>query len=161
MAKKKDDSVKLPLKWLAEEYEYFKKSSEWFFAVIIISAAISAVSFILDNFLFGVLLFLSGAAIALYGIKKPRVIEFSITSQGVKIENKLFVYSDLDSFWLHYSPPFYKLLSLKSKKTFMPHISIPLGDADPNTVREILIKFMKEKQCDEPFLENIMKRLRF
>lgn len=161
MVRKKDEGVKLPFKWLAEEYEYFEKSSNWFWMIIIMSVALSAISFILDNLLFGILIFLSGVALALYGIKKPRIVEFSITSQGIKIENKLFVYSNLDSFWLHYSPPFYKLLSLKSKKTFMPHISIPLGDADPNVVREILIKFMKEKQEEEPFLENIMKKLRF
>lgn len=161
MARKKDEGVKLPFKWLAEEYEYFEKSSNWFWLVIITSAAVSVVSFILDNLLFGILIFLSGVAIALYGIKKPRVIEFSITSQGIKIENKLFVYSDLDSFWMHYFPPLYKLVSLKSKKTFMPYISIPLGEADPNIVREILLKFMKEKEQEEPFLENIMKRLRF
>jgi len=161
MARKKDESVKLPLKWFAEEYEYFEKSSEWFWAVIIVFAAISVVSFILDNFLFGILLFLSGVSLALYGIKKPRVIEFMITSEGIQVENKVFIYSDLDSFWVHYSPPFYKLLSLRSKKTFMPHICVPLGDADPNVVREILLKFMKEKQQEELFLENIMKKLRF
>lgn len=157
----KNDDFKLPFKWTAEEYEYFEKTPEWFWVIIIISAALSAVFFILDNFLLGILVFLSGVTLALYGIKKPRIIEFSITSQGIKIENKIFIYSDLDSFWVHYSPPFYKLLTLKSKKIFMPFLSIPLGDVDPNVVREILIKFIKEKQQEEPFLDNIMKRMRF
>lgn len=154
-------SPSLPYKWSAQEYEYFLKSADWFWAVSILTFAISVSSFILGNFLFGALILVSGFAIILFGVRKPQKVEFSITGRGVQIGKKLYPYEFLESFWIHYEPPLKKEISLMSKKTFMPYIRIPLGDTDPNTARELLIKFIKEKEQQEPFADTIMKSLKF
>ena len=146
-----------PFKWTALEYEYFPKSADWFWAVIILIAAIAAAAVILGNFLFGVLILASGLAVILYGLRKPQMIDFAITSRGVQIQNKLYPFDALESFWVHYDPPHKKEISLKSKKAFMPYIQIPLADTDPNVLREFLIKFVKEKEHQEPFSDTLMR----
>ena len=157
----KKDIKKLPFEWKAYEYEHYGKSSQWFLSVVVISLAIFAAAIILDNFLFGILAVLSGITIALYGIKKPRVIDFALTSRGAQVGEKLFFYSDLDSFWLHYDPPYAKLISIKSKKNLMPYIQMPLGDANPNIARGILLEFLEEKTQKEPLSDVLMKLLKF
>lgn len=159
-AKRAKESFNFPFKWSAPEYEYFEKSADWFWAVIVISLSASVAAFILGNFLFGVLIAVSGIAVALHGVKKPRITDFSITARGITINNKLYPYSSLDSFWIRFNPPFEKVLSIKSKKMFMPYILIPLGETDPNAAREILIKFIREKEHDESFIDFLIKILR-
>lgn len=156
-----DENIKIPYNWQDFEYEYFEKSAEWFWSIIVLSLAVSAASFILDNFLFGILAGISGVSLALFGVKKPRFLDFGITVRGVQVGDKIFPYSELESFWLHYDPPFIKSLSLKSKKTFMPHIQIPLGDADPNAIREILLKFIKEKEHKTLLADSLIKKFRY
>ena len=154
-------SLTPPFKWSAQEYEYFPKSADWFWIVSILAAAVFAASIILGNFLFGILALVSGVAIILYGVRKPRNITFLITVRGVQIGSKFYPYENLESFWLHYDPPHKKELSLKSKKIFMPYIQIPLGDTDPNVVRDFLLKFTKEKEHQESFTDSIIRSLRF
>ena len=151
----------LPFQWSALEYEYFPKSADWFWMVVILTLSIAVASFILGNFLFGVLIFVSGFGIILFGLRKPQNVFFSITGRGVQIKDKLYSYNGLESFWIYYNPPVQKQLSLKSKKIFMPSIQIPLGDADPNIVRNFLLKFMPEKEYSESFSDSMMKILRF
>ncbi len=159
--KKTKKAINLPLKWSTLEYEYNKKSTDWFWAIIILTLAVAITSFILKNLIFGILTIISGFTIILYAIRRPLKVEFSITNRGVQIENKLYQYNDLESFWIHYDPPTKKDISLKSKKLLMPYIKIPLGDEDPNTIRELLLRFMQEKEHIEPFMDILMRNLKF
>jgi len=104
---------------------------------------------------------LAGFLILIYAIKEPQIIDFSVGSSGVKIDKKLYKYSEIDSFWIFYDPPEIKELSLKFKKMFFPVLSIPLADTDPNKVRKILIKFIPEEEQKESVAENIARHLNF
>jgi hypothetical protein len=43
----------------------------------------------------------------------------------------------------------------------MPAVSIPLGDTDPNILREHLLKFVKEKRHEESITETLSRLLGF
>ena len=104
---------------------------------------------------------MAGFVILLYGAKKPRLVSFSITPRGIAIGKRLYPYNDLKSFWLHYDPPRKRELSLRSKKTLMPSIVLPLGQTDPNEVRTILTKFLKEEEQEESMIDTISDHLKF
>ena len=160
MEEAREDNL-LPLKWRALEFEYFEKSPEWFWSVIIISFAVFAASLVLNNFLFGVLMLISGITIALYGLKKPQTIDIALTPRGLEIQDKFYPYNEMESFWVHYDPPYTKNLSIYLKKTFAMPLKIPLEDFDPNDIREVLIKFVKEKEHIENFTDNLIRILKF
>jgi hypothetical protein len=104
---------------------------------------------------------LAGFTIILYGARRPRKIWFSLTSRGVQIENRLFPYENIRSFWIYYDPPYKKILTIELKRVFMPAVSIPLGDTDPNILREHLLKFVKEKRHEESITETLSRLLGF
>ena len=145
------------IKWKALEYEHFPKSADWFWAVIILTVAVSAGAVILGNFLFGTLILLAGLAVILFSLRKPKIIDFALTGRGVQIQDKLYPFDALESFWVHYDPPAKKEISLKSKRAFIPYIQIPLAALDPNIAREFLIRFVKEKEHQEPFSDTLMR----
>jgi hypothetical protein len=148
------------LEWSALEYENKKKSPDWFWTIGIIIIALFVSSILLKNFLFGVLVLLAGFSLALYGVKKPSIVFFGIGPKGIKIANNIFNYENLKSFWVNYDPPRVKELIIESKKTFMPHITIPLDDADPVKVREYLLKFLKEEKIEESLIITIARLLK-
>jgi len=149
------------IKWSAPEYEYHKKNPEWFWVLGIITIKMVLAAVILDNFLFGVFIVLAGFSLAVYGARKPRVIQIELGSGGIKAGNKNYDYDDLDHFWINYEPPYKKELILESKKTFSPHSTIMLGDADPELARRFLLQYAKEKRIEESLANTIAKMLKF
>lgn len=148
----------LPLvRWEALEYDYIPKSNNWFWGMGIITAGVVLASLLLGNTLFAVLVAVAGLTIILYGARRPKKILFSFTARGLQIENRLFPYENLKSFWIHYEPPYKKLLTIGPKKFFMPTISVPLGDINPNIVREHLLKFLKEERHEETLIQTIIR----
>ncbi|MCR4284059.1 MAG: hypothetical protein NUV64_01935 [Parcubacteria group bacterium] len=149
------------IEWQAPEFIFYKKSADWFWVVIIITIALVVGSVLLKNFLASIIIGISGFSILMYGAKKPDIIDFSISPQGIQARNKLYLFENLEYFWINYNPPHTKQLILKSNKLLMTHLSIPLGNADPEVIQEILLQFIKEKKIEESFSEIISKFLKF
>ena len=95
------------------------------------------------------------------GAKKPQIINFAIIPQGILIDNRLFPYSSLKSFWLSYEPPLRKELSITSKKVLMPRIIISLEDVDPNEIRKILLQFLEEEHHEDSLIDILTKIIKF
>jgi hypothetical protein len=151
----------LELSWQAPEYAQSKKSPDWYWAVGIITLGFFITALIFDNILFGVFMLLAGFTIALYGARPPRTITFTLSPGGIRIENRMYSYDTLTSFWIFYDPPHIKELSIESQKLVMPHIKIPLGAMNPAAVRSYLQQFLREKQQEESLIDIASKYLGF
>ena len=149
------------ISWRAPEYAYYQKSPDWFWAVGIIAVVLVAVAYFTSNLLFGFLIVVGGAAFALFGARKPNIIRASISNEGLHIGNRLFPYETLQSFWIFYRPGGAKELSIESQKLFMTHIKVPLGEQDPNLVREFLLQFLVEKPQKESLVDTVARLIRY
>lgn len=147
--------------WSAPEYEFRKKGPDWFWAVGVITLTAATSSFFLQNFIFAGLVIIMGFSLALYGAKKPDMVNFKIDATGIKIGSRVFDYQNLKSFWIEYDPPIAKELLVESKKTFVPHIKIQLGDQDPVKIRAYLLQFLKEEKIEESLIIAIARLLNF
>jgi len=149
------------LEWEAEEYEKHEKNKDWFWAVGIVTVGFFILAIILKNYLFALLSLIAGFAVATYGSRDPKTISFAITSRGVKANDVLYPYDMLRYFWINYDPPHVRELYLISKKMVQTQITIPLGQVDPNAVREHLLKFLEEKEIEESLFDTIARFFRF
>ena len=149
------------LSWEAEEFTHHDKGKDWFWSVGIVTLGFFALALILQNYLFAILVLIGGFVVALHGSKKPKVVRFSVTSRGIAVDNTLYPYDHLKCFWINYDPPHIRDLYLISGKTFQPQITIPLGNTEPNEIREHLIKFIEEKEVEESLFDTIARFFRF
>ncbi len=152
---------KSEISWSASEYENSAKSGEWYWTLGILTVALAVATLLLKNILFASFIVLAGFTAALYGAKKPRMIQFSVSAKGVKIGDKIYPHETLKSFWIKYDPPRKKELEIISKKLFMPRLILPLADADPNEIRAILIRALKEEEVKDSLADIIAERLGF
>lgn len=111
-----------------------------------------------QNYLFAVVILLFSFVWHAYAHRPGRIVDFMITARGVTIQNRLYEFQDLQSFWIFFDPPRAQTLSLESKKTLMPFLKIPLGKTSPNKLREILVKFIPEKKQEETLTEILSRR---
>lgn len=148
----------LPLEWRAHEYVHQEKSKQWFLGVGIVGGGISLFSVILGNFLFAFLTILVIGLLFIYEVRGPKEYDYAITSRGLKMNNRIFEYPNLRSFWIFEHENGENELSVESKKQFVPHIKIPIGDTDLELIRTVLKRFLPESHQEEGLTEILARR---
>ncbi len=159
--KSQPKKAKSHLEWSAPEFTQYSKSKSWFLITGLIATGLFLWALLTKNIIFALLIGLSYFSITTYALKKPKVIQLVITSQGIKIDKTIYNFDNLKSFWIFYNPPEVKEVSLQSKKIIMPYIKIPLGEENPTEVRRILIKYLPEKKQEESLIDSLARSLRF
>ncbi|HEY4511730.1 MAG TPA: hypothetical protein VJH55_02730 [Candidatus Paceibacterota bacterium] len=149
-----------PLQWTAFEYHHHPKSPDWYWAVGIISVSAAAAAIVFNNFLFAIFIILSATSLCLFAAKKPSLLSCELNERGILIDNTLYLYNSIESFWvdtLHHSPKIY----LKSKKLLLPYIIVPIDEIDPRIVQKYLTHHLTEEEHKEALSQKIMEHLGF
>jgi hypothetical protein len=83
----------------------------------------------------------------------------TIWEDGVTINDKMYPFENMESFWIIYRPPEIKYLYLRLKGALRPDLVIPLENADPVSIRQNLLRFVPEdtKKEDESVAEAITR----
>ena len=148
------------LKWSAPEYHHYERSKDWFWAVGIITICIAVLAFVFNNGLFGVLILLSAGILVFYAIRVPQNVNYEINNRGIIVGKELHPYLTIESFWVETRGAEPKII-LKSKKSVMPYIVIPVHQDDADQMAAILREFLEEKELSEPSSHKVMEYLGF
>ncbi len=148
------------LSWDAYEHIYVEKNNDWYWAVGIITITAAALAFIFNNFFFGIFILIGSFALVVHAAKKPRLIHCEINDRGIVLNNVLYPFLTLESFWIdaHERPA--KII-LKSHKLFMPFITIYIDDVDPEHVRDTLLNYIAETEHIESLSQKFLEMLGF
>lgn len=155
------DTIPTKIEWVAPEFTQYKKGKNWFVLPGFVAFALVIIAIILKNFLFAIGIVVAAFVVYIYTNKKPREIKFSVSGKGVQVDNKIYPLDTIKSFWIFYNPPEIKEISIRSKKTFVPYIKIPLGDQNPAEVRRFLLRFLPERKHRESVVDEWARRIRF
>lgn len=141
--------IKIPdeptFSWQAPEYEHFKKHPKWYWVTGGLLLAIIIYALVTNSILMAITFILIGMLGYIYAEREPRIIQMEILPDGIRVDNYFYDYDNIRSFWIFYEvEEAIKVLSLHSKKTFLPHIHIPIGDANPIKIRETLLFYLPE-----------------
>lgn len=151
------------IRWTGYEFEYKEKTNDWFWAVGILVASISIISFIYDNAIFGLFILLAGVTIFMTAKRPPRLIDYEITEKGIVMNDRTYSHLDFRAFSVtegKYSAP--KLL-LRTNKIVNPVlvIAIETDYADADAIRDFLLDYIPEEKIDEPLSLRFMEFLGF
>ena len=148
------------ISWDAPEHMRTEKTNDWYWAVGIITVTAVTLCFIFGNVIFGILILVGVFSLIVHGTRESRMIHIEINDRGIVINNTLYPFLGLESFWIdaHEIPP--KIL-VKSHKLFMPYIVIYINEVDPEKVREVLLRYISETEHFEPMTQKILERFGF
>lgn len=148
------------ISWHAPDFIKHEKSTDWYWAVGVITIALAVAGFVFGNVLFGILVIIASFALVLQTSRDPEVREFTVNRKGVKVQNTLYPYSSIESFWVENNPYEQKIL-LQSEKPWMPYIVFPIKEVDPEEIRDFMIQYLPEEEHQEPLAQKIMEYLGF
>jgi len=148
------------IKWTGPEHHYTHKTHEWYWAVGIIALTVAVLAFIFSNPIFAVFIIVGAFALTLAAHRPPRMISIEINDRGVVIDKTLYPFLHLESFWIdndHNEPR----LMIKSRKMFVPLISLIIRDMDDEDVRQVLLKYIAEVEHPETLGKRVLEVLGF
>lgn len=151
---------KISLSWEAPEYQHYKRSNDWFWAVGIITICIATLSFIYHNALFGILIVISAIILVYFTLREPEIVTYSLNQKGLYINNSFISYASIEAYWIETHGDEPKLI-LKTKKNFQPIIAIPVHEESVSELDSFLEQYLEEKELREPASHKVMEYLGF
>jgi len=151
-----------PIHWQTYEYEPRQRSSDWFWAVGIVAAAIAVTAIIFNNILFGLVTILAGFVLSLYAARPPEIIDVVIDEIGIRIGKTLYPYRTLESYWIEEHQRVPKIL-LKSKRLIMPYIIVMIDteEIDAEKIHGFVGRHLPEVFHSESVFEKMLEQLGF
>jgi hypothetical protein len=151
------------IKWQALEHIKVERSEDWFWIIGIIAVGGAVLAVYFSNILFALLILIGTFTIFLQAHTEPKIQKYELNRRGVVIGSQLYPYSTLESYYVIDEDGWDRdRLLLKSKKTFMPLLILPLGeDTTPEEVSEFLIEYLDEEHLEESSIEKIAILLGF
>lgn len=157
------------ISWTIPEYDKHNRGFRWYLVVGIIMFILAAFSlftpnwlFDTPNYLFLIIIILSAITMILLNAMAGN-IDFVITTEGIIIGDKFYDFDDFKHFCVLYKPrENLKVLYLEHRGMLRPRMVIPMQDANPLEVRDILLDYLTEdlERTDESntdFLSRIFK----
>lgn len=145
--KSSSNSIKKPnsiqISWKAPEFIFYKKSVWWYILVVIIGLGLGTLFYYLDNLLAIIAVLLTMIVLLIIGNQKPKERNYTLTQNGIIIDNKETTYTDFKSFYVTYLENTATLHLEKAKKISAP-ITIILFNVDESQVIEIISKNLPE-----------------
>ncbi len=146
------------IEWQGPEYEHHPKEKKWYLVASLILSAIIIYALVNNSPIMAITFVLIGIVGYIQLEKKPRILDFKVTHDGILVGDELYDFDNIKSFWIFYQPPHTKILSLHMDAILLPYIHIPVHQIDPVKLREVLLDFIPEKK-QKPTLIDTIERL--
>ncbi|MFB6212689.1 MAG: hypothetical protein ABEI53_02670 [Candidatus Magasanikbacteria bacterium] len=157
-----NNSKKEELTWEAPEYQHFQKGFGWYAITILSTLTLLIFAFLRGNFFFAVFIVFAGAVVLFLGNKEPRVLQFEIDEEGIKIGNDMsYDYDDLEGFDIIEHPHKRNELILERNSTIDPLIKMPLKEDIEKEVQEKLNNHLERNEYDDSTIDAISDALKF
>jgi len=149
----------MSLEWHTQERVSGEKNLEWYLAVSIIVIAIVATSIIFNNVLLAIIIGVGFGALIVAHRKGPQDMNMSVTSKGVRLNDYIYTFENLEAYSIDEDR---EILILKSKKFFSQHIVIPISESiSVDDLEKILSDHLKIEEMHESIFERFMEYLGF
>ncbi len=145
--------------WQALEFEVYEKSDRWYVAAAIFLLAIVAYAMLTNGPIMAITFILVGIVGYIHMQKDPRIVTFTITTEGIIADKDMYLFENIHSFWIFYHPHHTKTISLHTKAAMLPFVHIPLQDEDPVYIRELMLPYIPEIKQEPSLIDTVEKVL--
>ncbi len=148
------------LEWEVDEYLQHERSRTWYILAVVLGVSLIVYAIATANFLFAVIILMTGVIMLLSTFKKPDRVPVFITTTGILVDDTYYDYEAVRDFSIVYDPPATSILYLDFFSQFQPLLAVPLEQMDPNEVRDALRPFCAENfSRNEERLTDVARRM--
>ena len=149
------------LKWSAYEHEHRIRSRYWFLYPLAIATFAIVFGIVTHDYLFIMFIVISFAILTYYARRTPRLFTYAIEKRGVWIENKLIDFAKLKSFWIFRHSVMVSELLLETDHPVRSITHIRLENISPDVVRNVMSRYLPEKEQKDLASDQIARIIGF
>ena len=150
-----------PITWQASEFVHHDKGAEWFlglFGVAILLLMIDVL--VIHSWTFGALIVVMAVSATIVARRPPRLLNYSLSLQGVKIDEKAFSFHDFRAFGVVPEGAFYSIRLVPAKR-FMPMVSIYFPPEQGESIVDLLGSVLPMEQIELDPIDKFVEKIRF
>ena len=140
MEKSEQNESKTLLSWTAPSRPYRKKNKRYYFTTAIIIILLVLIAFVIGHFLLIATLLAFSFVVYVLAFVPPENIDYKISSSGITIGERFYLWKELDSFWFKEKEG-HEVMIVKTKLKFPAQLLLVL-DNDQERVKKIVVKYL-------------------
>lgn len=149
------------ISWQSAEYLAHEKNQSWYALMIVGSALIAGVVYLLNrDIVTAVIILLALVGLTYFGGRKPQIQQFSVSTEGVQVGRSFYPFHDFRSFSVAEDPSASSIILMPLKR-FMPAVNIYVPSEYEAQVVEHIADILPFEQHKVDLVDTIMRRLRF
>ena len=150
-----------PLSWQASEFVHHEKDGMWFLALLGVTVALLLVDvFLVQSWTFGALIIVMAIAVMVIAKRPPRIIAYTLTAQGIQIDEKQFHFQDFRAFGVVQENAFYSIRLVPNKR-FMPMVSVFFPPEDGEAIVDAFGHALPMENIERDTIDKLVEKIRF
>ncbi|OGL34772.1 hypothetical protein A3F38_00995 [Candidatus Saccharibacteria bacterium RIFCSPHIGHO2_12_FULL_48_21] len=147
--------------WTASEYYHHERGGSWYALLLVAMVVLAGATYLLtkDYFATGTIV-LVGAIVGVFAGRKPKEVPYELSSSGLRVGDKLHLYSAFKSFSIIHGEG-ENSISLLPLKKFMPPVDAFFGAADEEKIIDILGQHLPYEERKVSGVDRLSHKLKF
>ncbi len=147
------------INWDAKEYIPREKNAGWYVGLVIVSLMLIALSILFGWWTFAIIVVLSAVVLVLYSVRPPRVLHYSLSSNGLSEGEKVYAYEEYKSFGVLKEGDNYAIV-LTPRKRFAPGVKVYFPQESGEAIVDAFGARLPMEEVKLDFLDKIVNFLR-
>lgn len=149
-----------PVRWQAAEYIHHDKPVVWFVLFTIVVIALMAASiFLLDSITFTILIPVMAAALLVYSYRPPRTLDYTLSRQGLHINDTLYPFAEFKGFGVIHDGKEYSVMLIPVKR-FKLGVSVYFPEEAGEQIVDLLASRLPMQELRRDLFDKIIHKLR-
>jgi hypothetical protein len=148
------------MSWNAPEFTFTNKPSGWYLLLGLFFLALIGLAIYTEQYFTIALLVLMNIALVIYARRKPRTLNYTLTTHGVHVGDKAYAFDSFSSFY-EISDYGQRVIELVPARQFGTLVSLPVEDDQENTVEELLGNVLPKVPARNDMIDRLLRTLRF
>ncbi|HTJ73657.1 MAG TPA: hypothetical protein VL481_03650 [Verrucomicrobiae bacterium] len=149
-----------PVRWQAHEYIHHEKNAGWFIIFsIVVLLLIAAAIFVIQSVTFAILIPVMAAALVVYSHRPPRVIDYTLSRQGLHANDTLYSFSEFKAFGVIHDGPEYSVMLLPTKR-FRPGVTVYFPEEAGEAIVDMLGARLPMQELHLDAIDRLIRKLR-
>lgn len=146
--------------WQASEFVHHEKAASWYVILGGGTIALSALAVLTRQWFTVIVVLAMGGALAVYAKKEPRVLNYELDDEGIRVENKLYKYDQFRAYAV-FNDVAWHSIDLDPAQRFLPRLNVMFDSQNLDTIEAILSEHLPRVERQPDPAEKLARLLKF
>lgn len=149
-----------PVRWQATEYIHRHKGTLWYivFSIVVIVATVLAI-FLMQSITFAILVPIMAAALIIYSRRPPRLLDYTLSRQGLHINDRLISFAEFKGFGVIHDDDEYSVMLIPTKR-FKPGVYVYFPEEAGEAIVDMLAARLPMQELHMDLVDRVIRKLR-